>query len=335
MSVQPDGGRCVVADEPAQPRMVEIEMTWANHDVIAAEREAEELGKSQQKMAQLADHERLQREVADKIKRVIREEAKFALASDFMVVALLERATLEGGQNEFASTISRIEFRNLAGILLHRDEFSTEVRDYGKGDYGFVESCDLFSLRGRTLMPSGMRLIEMSYECDPSAPGYTRLRWYGLDSEGGFRAARSPLDGFSGGLTDLAQHLGLKPGHIYATIYTGYAGVVVPHTFNRKSFSIEPDYSKRYLVVEDGAAFQVQKTLRLVLRDQPHGKVTATLMLTSTSKTRFLRAYVEKAPDHADWLDSAPWMEVEADGRRGWVNVRDDEGLKDALTWSG
>lgn len=335
MSIQPVGGRCVVADRPAQPRMVEVEITWADHDVIAAAREAEELEKSRQRAAQLADHERLQREVADKIKRVTREEAKFMLTLDFTVFVWIERATIEGAkQGAFASTISRIEFRDTMGVVLHHVEFPTEVQDYGNGTYEFRQSCSIFGLRERVLAPEGLRLIELRYECDPSAPGYTLVHWYGLDATGRFRAVRSPLDGFSGSLTDHTHHPGLKPDRIYAEIHTGYAGVVVPYTFNRQNFSLEPDYSSRFLIADGSAAFRVQKTLRLALRDQPGGKVIATLMLTPTSKTRFLRAYVEKAGGN-NWLDIAPWMEVEADGRRGWVNLRDDEGLSDALLWSG
>ena len=331
---RPGGMACGYFNPSFRPQWVEVTLEWLDHDVNAAAWETDKMEKSRQQTAQLVADDRLQLEFADKMKRIVREEAKFTLAPNFTVFVHSESVTLEGSEhNDFASTVSRIEFRDHTGAVLYRDILSTKVMDYRNGTYGFVDSCSV-SFKERVLASSEPHLIEMRLDCEPSAPGYTRVRWYGLDAAGQFRAVHSPLDGFSGGLTDLKQHPGLKPGRIYAVTHTGYAGVVVPYTFNRQNFSLEPDFSERFLFVEDGSAFHIKKNLRLLLRNQPQGKVITTLVLTPASKSRFLRAYVEKAVGN-DWLDSAPWMEIEVDGQRGWVNLRDDEGLRDALQWSG
>lgn len=336
MSVEPIGRRCVVTDGPVRLRTVEIELTWADHDADAAAREVARRKESEAQAARVAAHARLQKEMASKIRHTAEKDWVFRLTPDLAITVRKHHATLSGDPNaEFGSTISRVEFLDGSGNVLLREEFPVVVAD----ERNFSQSCSM-GFRERLLGADQVRVIEMQYDCLPSAPGYSAVRWYAFDKEGRFRQVRSPLDGFSGGLVDAAGHPALKPGRIYASIWTGYAGIVVPFVYDRGTHALSADYSDRYLVAE--GVLQTGKPPRIMLRDQPRGKILATITLAAHSKTRFLRVFLEDLerqapsalPNHG-WVNAMPWMEVEVDGQRGWVNLREDEGLRDALVWAG
>ncbi len=336
MSVQPVGGRCVIADGPARPRVVEIELTWADHDADAAAQAAARRRESDAQAARKAAHERLQQEMAGRIRRTAEKDQVFQLAPDTAITVRQHRATLlDDPSADFGSTIFRVEFLDGSGNVLLREEFPIEVADRNN----FTQSCGM-GFRERSLGTDPVKAIEMQYDCLPSAPGHSAARWYAFDNERRFRQVRSPLDGFSGGWVDAARYPALKPGRLYASIWTGYAGIVVPFVYDRGAHALRADYSDRYLVAE--GALQVGKPPRLVLRDRPHGQTVATVSLTARSEPRFLRVFLEglgrQTPDAfptSAWASTMPWMEVEVDGQRGWVNLREDEGLRDALIWAG
>lgn len=334
---RPGGMGCMYADPATRPQWIEVALEWTNYDAIGAARDVRQREEITRKADRAKENDRLQREFASKIKRTYEADQIFNIAPDFRVTVRRETATLTHVErSDFTTTVARIEFADDAGTVLYREDFSTAMQDWGDGTYGFREAC-ITTAGERSLAAAKPRFIEMTFDCSPSAPGYTKVRWYGLDKDRRFRAVKSPLDGFRGSLTNVKDYPDLPSDRLYATVHTGYTNIIVPFKLNQEEFSLQPDFSQRFLITA-GPGFLAPSPLRLTLRDQPAGKTIAIVTIGTATKSKFLRTFIENSAAKdlpSDWIDAAPWMEVEIDDKRGWVNLRDDPGLRQALHWSG
>lgn len=246
------------------------------------------------------------------------------LTPKYTVIVRKKIATLDtptpSGANE---AISLLEFLDGQGVLLYEQGFPLSI-----GDSGFNEPCTT-SLSQRAI--AGRPFLLLEYSCDSTAPGFHTYRLFTLDAEQRLRQVTAPLDGING---EIITPVAISPYSKYLNVrlWTGYFDLVIPFVFDTKQHALVIDYGKRYFAVEQYQPAQLRPLPdgnSATLYDKPAGKIKETVQASSASRVKFLRAYVNGelvTEGELPWVSdvgAVKWLEIDIDGRRGWLNLDD------------
>lgn len=250
------------------------------------------------------------------------------LTPKYTVIVRKKIATLDTpvptGANE---AISLLEFLDAQGVPLYEQHFPLSA-----DDTGFREPCST-SLSQRVI--SGRPFLLLEYGCDPTTPGFHNYRLFTLDTEQRLRQVTAPLDGINGEIiTPVVRPPHSK--HLNVRLWTGYFDLVIPFVFDPKLHALTIDYGKRYFAVEQYQSAQLRPRPEgnsAALYDKPAGKVKETVQASSASRVKFLRAYVNGelvTEGELPWVSdvsAVKWLEIDIDGKRGWLNLEDAAAL--------
>ncbi|MDO9371970.1 MAG: hypothetical protein Q7U07_05200 [Gammaproteobacteria bacterium] len=238
-------------------------------------------------------------------------------------IAALDTPT-PSGANE---AISLLEFLDAQGVLLYEQRFPLSM-----DDSGFNEPCSV-NLSQRVIAKRPFLLLE--YGCDRTAPGFHTYRLLTLDAEQRLHQVTAPLDGINGEIiTPMVANPYSK--HLNVRLWTGYFDLVIPFVFDPKQHALTIDYGKRYFAVEQYQPAQLRPRPEgnsAALYDKPEGKVKETVQASPTSRVKFLRAYVNGelvTEGELPWVSdvgAVKWLEIDIDGKRGWLNLDDAAAL--------
>ncbi len=242
---------------------------------------------------------------------------------DYSVIVRKKVARLDtpvtGGASE---AVSVLEFLDGEGKPLYEQRFALRL-DVS----GFINPCVL-DLSQRTL--GGRPLLLLEYGCDPTAPGFHNYRFFALDSQRQLRQVASPLDGINGEIiTPVTGTLHSK--HLNVRLWTGYYDLVLPFVFDATQHALIIDYGKqRYLAVEQYQPAHLRAQPEgnsIALYNKPAGTITGTVQASAESRVTYLRAYANAdlvTDGELPWvgdIGAVKWLEIEIDGKRGWINL--------------
>lgn len=247
----------------------------------------------------------------------------------YTVIVRKKIATLDTptptGTNE---TVSLLEFLDAKGVLLYEQSFPLSI-----DDSGFSEPCTI-KLSQRVIAKRSFLLLE--YGCDVTTPGFHNYRLFTLDTEQHLRQVTAPLDGING---EIITPVAATPPHskyLNVRLWTGYFDLVIPFVFDPKQHALIIDYGKRYFAVEQYQPAQLRPRPEgnsAALYDKPAGKVKETVQASPASRVKFLRAYVNGelvTEGELPWVSdvgAVKWLEIDIDGKRGWLNLDDAAAL--------